>query len=673
MMKQKLQLICVIACAIAAVGCGSSGLTVTGNTAAASGTSPPVTTPPVTTPPVTTPPPSTPPPVAGILAFSASSYSIAQNAGNLTVTVGRSGGSSGAVTIGYATTDGSAKAGTDYTAASGMLSWTANDAAAKTFSIPVSNATAFTGTKNFSISLASPSGGATAGSPNSATATIAGDGVAASPGAVELAASAYTVAQSAGALTVSINRSGGSSGAASVHYATSDGSATAGTNYTAASGTVSWSSGDASAKTFSITIAGSPAFSGTKTLTVTLSSATGATLGSPVNSTASITGAGVVATSGLSVRVQGNHLIDAQGNPLQLRGVNVSGLEFTAVQGWSPADPFGGQTPSWSAIKAWKANAVRLPLNEDSWLGRHCVDAKTGAARAADPGGNYVATVNSAVNAATAAGFYVILDLHLAAPGNYCAMIQSPMADADNSVAFWTSVATAFKAMPNVLFELFNEPFVTQDSHFSAGGNDIVGWEYLLLGTGGAAFSGFNEGDLSGSTDNVSFAWQGASMQSLLNAIRATGATNVVVAGGLYYSGSLATWLLDHPVDPLNQIAAAWHAYPTFGAAFGTPAAANPNFYPQIYTEAQAILDAGLPILITETGDQCSQGTPNSPEVTNVTTWADAHAVSVFGWAWDTWTSPGATSCSDVLIEDATGTPTPGYGVVFHDWMVNHP
>ena len=372
------------------------------------------------------------------------------------------------------------------------------------------------------------------------------------------------------------------------------------------------------------------------------------------------------------MRVQGNHFIDSQGNPLQLRGVNVSGLEFTAVQGWDPADPFGGQTPNWSAIKAWHANVVRLPLNEASWLGRQCADSRTGAIRSADPGKNYVATVTKVVNAATAAGLNVILDLHISAPGNTCPQIQTAMADGENSVDFWTSVAQTFKNHPNVLFELFNEPFLTQDAHFSANGNDTIGWEYLMRGLGGASFSGFTEQDSAGGTDNVSYHWQGANMQQLLDAVRGTGATNVVLAGGLYYAGSLAGWQANHPTDSLNQLAASWHAYPTFGAAFGTAAAALPNFAPQIYTAAQGILNGGHPVIITEIGDRCAAGTPNSPEVTNVTTWADANGVSVLGWTWDTWTTPTATSCDNVLILDSSGTPTPGYGVAFHNWMVNH-
>jgi hypothetical protein len=260
----------------------------------------------------------------------------------------------------------------------------------------------------------------------------------------------------------------------------------------------------------------------------------------------------------------------------------------------------------------------------------------------------------------------VILDLHLSAPGTYCPMIQNAAADADNAIPFWKSIAQTFGGRTNVVFELFNEPFVTQTPHFTGDG-----WQYLMKGTGGGPFSGFGAGALGGGSVDVSFPWQIASMQAMLDTVRATGAKNVVLVGGLSYSQALDGWLADRPSDPLGQLGAVWHAYPTFGSTFGTPAGSQPNFAPEIFDQAKAILAAGIPIVITETGDQCSDGTPGSPEVTEMVTWADAHDASVLGWTWNTWYQPGA-DCQDVLIRDATGTPTPGYGEVFHTWLVNH-
>ena len=68
-------------------------------------------------------------------------------------------------------------------------------------------------------------------------------------GSISLSQTTYTVAQSAGTLTVTANRTGGSSGALVVGYATSDGTATAGSDYTAASGSLTWQDGDAEPKT----------------------------------------------------------------------------------------------------------------------------------------------------------------------------------------------------------------------------------------------------------------------------------------------------------------------------------------------------------------------------------------------------------------------------------------
>jgi hypothetical protein len=107
---------------------------------------------------------------------------VVQSAGTLSVTVHRTGGSAGAVSAAYATANGTAAAGSDYTAASGTLDWADGDAASKTFSVPILNVTPFAGSKSFTVSLSGPGGGATLSSPSSAGVSITGAGGAGSGG-----------------------------------------------------------------------------------------------------------------------------------------------------------------------------------------------------------------------------------------------------------------------------------------------------------------------------------------------------------------------------------------------------------------------------------------------------------------------------------------------------------
>jgi hypothetical protein len=599
---------------------------------------------------------------SGTLSLSAATYGVAQNAGALVVTVNRTGGSNGAVGISYSTTDGTAAAGTDYSAASGTLQWAANDSAAKTFSVPISNAAPFVGSKTFMISLSSPTGGAATGTPSSATATINGDGVANTPGTIALSASAYAVTQSAGSLQVTVNRSGGTSGAVSVKYSTANGTALAGTNYTSASGTLTWAAGSAAPQTFAVTILASPTLTASKTFTITLATpGGGATLGT-ATATATINVSG---SSSPSVRVQGNHLIDANGNLLQLRGVDVSGLEFAAIDG--STDPWGGQKPNLTAIAGWKANALRIPLNEASYLGYTCYNTD-GSAHNPDPGGNYKAAVQQIVADATAMGWYVILDLHKNAPkgtvnGNLVEIApesttQNQMADADNSVAFWTAIATDFKGNPNVIFDLFNEPYFDNVVAPSGVSGANVAWTILRDGGTNTLFYG----------DSATFQqhWTSAGMQTMVNAVRGTGATNVVMAAGVSWAEDNSLWVQFAPDDPAKQLALSWHAYPQFGAAFGTPAYTNPGFASG-YAWAEAVLTAGYPIIIGETGDQSSNGTSSAPFLAVLFPWVDLHNVSVIGWSWNAWGSSEAD-----LIKDSSGTPTDGYGQAFKSWLVNH-
>src|SRR5207245_8882003 len=52
-----------------------------------------------------------------------------------------------------------------------------------------------------------------------------------------------------------------------------------------------------------------------------------------------------------------------------------------------------------------------------------------------------------------------------------------------------------------------------------------------------------------------------AGMQALLNAVRATGATQPIMAGGLAYANDMSQWLAFKPTDPANALVASIHNY----------------------------------------------------------------------------------------------------------------
>jgi hypothetical protein len=113
----------------------------------------------------------------GSLQFTATSYSTTEAAGTVTVTVSRVGGSFGAVSVQYATSNGSAVSGLDYVPSSGNLNWANGDAANKTFNITVTNDGVNENTEVFNVSLSNPSGttGVYLGYPNTVSVAIAGN------------------------------------------------------------------------------------------------------------------------------------------------------------------------------------------------------------------------------------------------------------------------------------------------------------------------------------------------------------------------------------------------------------------------------------------------------------------------------------------------------------------
>ena len=137
------------------------------------------------------------------------------------------------------------------------------------------------------------------------------------------------------------------------------------------------------------------------------------------------------------LKVVANQLETLSGAPLRLLGVDRSGGEYMCV-GRGDGTVFDGPTDAAAiaAIVAWHTNAVRVPLNEDCWLGINGADP-------ALSGVHYRKAVKRFVGALNAAGLYVIIDLHWAAPGRILANQQWPMADANHAPAFWHSVGNA--------------------------------------------------------------------------------------------------------------------------------------------------------------------------------------------------------------------------------------
>jgi len=115
----------------------------------------------------------------GSVLFDQAAYSVLENAGSLTLTVNRIGGVDGAISIDFDTADGTAIAGTDYTANSGTLNWADQDGAAQTIVVTILDNTTVEGSRDFDVLLSNPQGGVTVGSPDTAVVTILDDEAAA--------------------------------------------------------------------------------------------------------------------------------------------------------------------------------------------------------------------------------------------------------------------------------------------------------------------------------------------------------------------------------------------------------------------------------------------------------------------------------------------------------------
>jgi hypothetical protein len=218
-----------------------------------------------------------------------------------------------------------------------------------------------------------------------------------------------------------------------------------------------------------------------------------------------------------------------------------------------------------------------------------------------------------------------------------------------------------FKGNGTVIFDLFNEPFITD-------------WGCWVSGGSCAQLNGTN--------------YSVAGMAALLQAVRKTGAENVVILGGLSYSSDMSQWVasvngipnLPAPLDGISieNVAASWHAYDFNSEQSGCPSqyngysmslTCNSAATTAMNTSATSVLSAGFPLIIGESGISAySASTAASFTATQITdletwydnllTWAEMQGQGYLAWSWNTDTPP-------VLLTDYTGTPTQDFGTTY--------
>jgi hypothetical protein len=331
------------------------------------------------------------------------------------------------------------------------------------------------------------------------------------------------------------------------------------------------------------------------------------------------------AASASVVSIEGKRFVNGQGKTIRLLGVNRAGTEYACADGWgffdSPHPHRADDGRIVRALRSWRVNAVRVPLNEACWLGINGV-APQYAER------NYRRAIDAEVRHLERANIVPILDLHVVVPRDFTVRPRvwglRPMPDVEHAVPFWRSVAKRYGHDRKVVFDLYNEP-------------NTVSWRCLREGCW-ITRDAFD--------DSVPD-YRAVGMQRLVNEVRGQGARNVIMSAGIGGAGDLRKWLRWRPHDPLHRIAASYHSYEDGQCQSGC------------WNNSVARVARRVPVVTGEMGDNDC----NHDYIDTYMNWADRHGVSYLGWAWNAPVfSEWDCSRGPSLIKRYNGEPT-GYGI----------
>ncbi|MEI9961773.1 MAG: Calx-beta domain-containing protein [Limisphaerales bacterium] len=216
-------------------------------------------------------------PSPGRISFSSTNYVVNEGDGTASLTVVRTNGSSGSVSVSYATIPGTAQPAINYTPVSGTLTF-GNGEIVKAITVPLADNNLVQGTVSLSVLLSNPTGGALLIDPTNATLTILDNDF----GVAFVNATNY-VSETNSIGTIFVQKIGSASAAFQVNYSTTNGTAVAGVNYQATAGTLAFADGEM-LKTISVPLIYRPQVNGDLTFGMALTAPTaGARLAVPSN------------------------------------------------------------------------------------------------------------------------------------------------------------------------------------------------------------------------------------------------------------------------------------------------------------------------------------------------------------------------------------------------------
>ncbi len=225
------------------------------------------------------------------IGFDLTSYQVDESAGTISVNVVRTGDVSQSIRVNYRTIDGTAVAGSDYTGYTGpnnQLVFAANQATLP-ITINITNDTTAENDETFQVRLfgaafVTPPPGQLpiTTNPDSTAVTILDDDP-----AVNFATTNYSVNEADGTVTITVLRSGPTTGTATVAYSTANGTATNPGDYTSQTGTLTFGPG-VTTQSRDIPIVNDLANENTEAFTVTLSNPVNTQLGPDTTTTVTI-------------------------------------------------------------------------------------------------------------------------------------------------------------------------------------------------------------------------------------------------------------------------------------------------------------------------------------------------------------------------------------------------